>query len=130
MCPSKSFHDYISHLNPNCEALWQSPISISKTSVWYSSQPVGDYIILDFMKKLSNSAKLSQLYTNHDIRVTGLSILGRCNFSDKQIMSISGHKSVESLKGGHVPRLYGGTIFGGCDTLRWVRQGIENEASI
>ena len=31
--------------------------------------------------------------------------------------------------GGQVPRLYGGTIFGGYDTLRGVWQGIENEGS-
>ena len=32
--------------------------------------------------------------------------------------------------GGQVPRLYGGTSFGGCNTLRGVRQGIENESSV
>ena len=32
--------------------------------------------------------------------------------------------------GGQVPRLYGGTILGGCDTLRGVWWGIENESSI
>ena len=31
--------------------------------------------------------------------------------------------------GGQIPRLYGGTIFGGCDTLRGVQQGIKNEGS-
>ena len=29
-----------------------------------------------------------------------------------------GHQSVSGFVGGQVPRLYGGTIFGGCDTLR------------
>ena len=29
-----------------------------------------------------------------------------------------GHQSVTGFVGGQVPRLYGGTIFGGCDTLR------------
>ena len=32
--------------------------------------------------------------------------------------------------GGQVPRLYGGTIFWGCDTLRGVWQGIENESFV
>ena len=32
--------------------------------------------------------------------------------------------------GGQVPKLYGGTIFGGCDTLTGVQRGIENEGSI
>ena len=49
------------------------------------------------MKNLSTKVRLSKKYTNHDVRVTGCSVLARCNFSDKQIMSITGHKSIESL---------------------------------
>ena len=97
-CPVDSFHEYISHLNPNNENLWQSPISKPKTSVWYADCPVGDHTLSEFMKNVSKKAKLSQIYTNHDIRVTGLSVLGRVNFTDKQIMSVSGHKSTDSLK--------------------------------
>ena len=98
MCPVDSFREYLSHLNPDCENLWQPPIPKPATSVWYAKSTVGDHTISDFMKNLSKDAKLSRKYTNHDIRVTGLSILGRCNFSDKQIMAVSGHKSIESLK--------------------------------
>ena len=98
MCPVDSFREYLSHLNPDCESLWQPPITHPKTSVWYAKSTVGDHTISDFMKNLSKNAGLSCKYTNHDIRVTGLSILGRCNFSDQQLMAISGHKSVESLK--------------------------------
>ena len=36
-------------------------------------------------------------YTNHSLRVSGITNLTHNNFSNKQIMSISGHKSVESL---------------------------------
>ena len=49
------------------------------------------------MKHLSEKLKLSQIYTNHCIRVTGATNLTRANFSPKQIMSVSGHKSLESL---------------------------------
>ena len=98
MCPVDSFREYLSHLNPECKSLWQPPITKPVTSVWYARSAVGDHTISDFMKNLSKNAGLSRKYTNHDIRVTGLSILGRCNFSDQQIMAISGHKSVESLK--------------------------------
>ena len=42
--------------------------------------------------------KLSRIYTNHYVGVTGTTILTRCQFSDKQIMSVTGHKSIESLK--------------------------------
>ena len=97
-CPVESFREYLNHLNPNNDNLWQTPINKPKTSVWYADSPVGDHTLVEFMKNLSGKAKLSRVYTNHDIRVTGLSVLGRTNFSDKQIMSLSGHKSGDSLK--------------------------------
>ena len=31
---------------------------------------------------------------------------------------VTGLRSVLGVVGGKIPRLYGGTIFGGCDTLR------------
>ena len=49
------------------------------------------------MRRLSENIKLSQSYTNHCIRVTGVTHLTRKNFSAKQIMSVSGHKSLDSL---------------------------------
>ena len=36
-------------------------------------------------------------------------------FLDEGVM---GHQSVSGFVGGQVPRLYGGTIFGGCDTCK------------
>ena len=49
------------------------------------------------MKNLSIQCELSQIYTNHSLRVTGSAILGRNKCSDAQIMSVTGHKSVSSL---------------------------------
>ena len=49
------------------------------------------------MTTLSKEAGLSRKYTNHSIRVTGASILTRCKFQDKEVMSMTGHKSVQSL---------------------------------
>ena len=97
-CPVDSFREYISHLNPNNDSLWQTPINKPKTSVWYADSPVGDHTHADFMKNLSEKAKLSRMYTNHDIRVTGISVLGRANFTDKQIMSGLRAQSGDSLK--------------------------------
>ena len=33
MCPARSFENYISHLNPGCNSLWQQPIKTSKTQI-------------------------------------------------------------------------------------------------
>ena len=98
LCPVDSFREYLSHLNPSNDALWQTPIKNPKTSVWYANSPIGEHTLAEFMKGLSDKTKLSRIYTNHDIRVTGCTVLARATFSDNQIMSVSGHKSCKSLK--------------------------------
>ena len=49
------------------------------------------------MKQLSAKCGLSCVYTNHSIRVTGTTILSKSQYGSKQIMSVTGHKSVSSL---------------------------------
>ena len=46
---------------------------------------------------MSAKCKLSQKYTNHCIHVTGTTNLIRAHFNAKQIMSVTGHKSMHSL---------------------------------
>ena len=41
--------------------------------------------------------KLSKIYTNHSIRVTGVTVLRRMQFASSEIMAITGHKSEHSL---------------------------------
>ena len=50
-----------------------------------------------FMTNVSINCGLSRVYTNHCIRVPGTSILTRMQFSASEIMSVTGHKSVQSL---------------------------------
>ena len=50
-----------------------------------------------FQTQLSRECELSQIYTNHSIRITGATILSKSNFNPKQIMSVTSHKSVQSL---------------------------------
>ena len=49
------------------------------------------------MSEVSKNCNLSRIYTNHCIRVTGASILTRMKFSSSESMSVTGHKSVQSL---------------------------------
>ena len=65
--------------------------------VWYGKQKIGKNPLSKFMTDISEKCNLSQIYTNHCIRVTGISILTRIRFSASEIMSVSGHKSVQSL---------------------------------
>ena len=41
-----------------------------------------------------------------------------------------GHQSVLGFVGGQVPRLYGGTIFGGVQHTKEVKRGIEHKMSV
>ena len=99
MCPIRSYTNYTEALNPECDRLWQTPMTKADVNqeVRYKKVPVGHNTLNKFMKRLSEKCDLSQTYTNHCIRVTGATNLTRAKFSAKQIMSVSGHKSLESL---------------------------------
>ncbi len=96
-CPVASFLLYISHLHPECDALWCRPKANSTSDVWYYNRSVGVDKLRTFMKDLSVKYSLSQVYTNHSIRVTGATILSRKKYTCSQIKEVTGHKSVSSL---------------------------------
>ena len=58
---------------------------------------IGSNPLSKFMGYLSKELGLSKMYTNHSIRVTATTFLGRNQFTNKQIMSVTGHRSVNSL---------------------------------
>ncbi|VDI09601.1 uncharacterized protein [Mytilus edulis] len=99
-CPVDSFIKYTDKLHPDCDRLWQRPRDCfvdDDNEIWYYNAPVGEKKLKTLMSDLSLSCKLSQKYTNHSIRATGASILSKHKFNDAQIMSVTGHKSVQSL---------------------------------
>ena len=98
-CPVTSFLKYKSHLSPLMEEFWQTAKTKNwkDCEVWYQNKKVGNNTLSTFMSNLSHDADLSRMYTNHSIRVTGTTYLTRKQFSPKQIMSITGHKSLNSL---------------------------------
>lgn len=96
-CPVKSFETYVENLNPLCDSLRQRPKEsfTEDEAVWYCNSCLGEKILAKFMSKLSEKAGLSQIYTNHSVRATGATILTKSMFSPSQIMSVTGHKSVQ-----------------------------------
>ena len=58
---------------------------------------IGKNPLGSFMSNVSNKCGLSKVYTNHSIRVTAATVLTRMKFSPSEIMSVTGHKSVQSL---------------------------------
>ena len=101
LCPVRSYENYINHLNPNSEWLWQQPLraipSNPFNTVWYKLGQLGHNPLEKFMGNLSTICQLSDYYTNHCIRVMGATNLTRMNYTARQIMAISGHKRINSL---------------------------------
>ena len=100
LCPVRSFKMYLSHLHLENDHMWQMPnynLRDKSSNVWYTKSHLGKNKLGPFMKDISVKCQLSKIYTNHCIRVTGASILTRCNYSAKEIMSVTSHKSVQSL---------------------------------
>jgi hypothetical protein len=106
-CPVSSFLKYIEALHPDCPYLWQRPKSTAECrsadekgndlNCYYYNQCVSENTLGAFMNRMSHLCDLSCVYTNHCIRVTGTTFLHRQNFSAKQVMSVTGHKSVNTL---------------------------------
>ena len=96
MCPVKSFMKYKKNLNVKCNRLFQRP---SKGTIqWYDNCPLGHNTIGSMMPNISVSAGLSKRYTNHSLRATSVHILDKEQFASRHIMSVTGHKSENSLK--------------------------------
>ena len=50
------------------------------------------------MKEISADANLSMLYTNHCVRVTSIVHMKASGAEDSKIMSVSGHRNIQSLE--------------------------------
>lgn len=95
-CPVAIFEKYQSKLNENCPYLWQLPIAQSlPNGPWYGKK-TGINSIKAYMKKISEICNLSTIYTNHCVRATTCTLLAP-TYSDIDIQSVSGHKSLSGL---------------------------------
>lgn len=98
-CPVASFLFYVDKLNPKLKVFFQRPKeSPTLSGPWFDNQVLGQKSIDKMMKNISKEAKLSQIYTNHCIRATCITLLDSAGVEARHIMSISGHKSEASLR--------------------------------
>ncbi len=101
MYPVQQFELYLSKLSPNCNDLWQKPRRVRALlfeDVWYEPRRVGHSQLEKFMSKLSTSLALSQHYTNHCIRATGMTILNEEGFEARHICALSSHKNESTVR--------------------------------
>ena len=105
-CPVASLRKYIAKRNEKCSAFYQYPSAIfgrsipegSSKLVWYDQKPIGKNTLGSFMATISEKAELPVVYTNHCIRATAITKLSNGGIEANDIVTFTGHKSIESLR--------------------------------
>ena len=104
LCPVTSYLTYLYSLSKESESLWQTPKFTCfpedpRNRTYYGPLDVGHNTHEKFVSRIAKNCGLEEFkYTNHNLRVTAITTLTRDNFSNKQIMSITGHKPSSSLE--------------------------------
>ena len=88
-CPVASFKLYLEKRNKNNDAFFQQPRTKPLTSESDSES---------MMKGISQDADLSQVYTNHCVRATTITMLSHAGVEAREIMRISGHRNEQSIR--------------------------------
>ncbi|CAG2213430.1 KCTD1_15 [Mytilus edulis] len=99
-CPVAALTKYLSKRNPTSNIFFQQPrVKVNnEDEMWYTSRPVGERLLNNMMVDISKSAGLSQIYTNHCVRATTVTVLAQSGVPKTDIMKITGHKSEASLE--------------------------------
>lgn len=104
-CPVKVLKVFLSHLNPNHEALFQRPKNASAAkfnpttnSIWYDACKVGHNTLENMLRKMTEKAGIVPYLTNHSLRATTVTVLSASNIETRQIKAITGHKSDSSIE--------------------------------
>ena len=102
-CPVKTIKNYLSHLNPKLDCLFQRPregrsFKPGEDKVWYRNSPLGVNILDSMLKLMSSRAGIQPHLTNHCLRATSVTVLSDNNYETRHIKSVTGHKSDSSIE--------------------------------
>ena len=104
-CPVKTIKNYLDHLNPMSEALFQKPrddqsqkFRPEDDKVWYCNSPVGLSTLDNMLKKMSSRAGIEPHLTNHCLRATAVTVLSDHNCETRHIKSVTGHRSDQAVE--------------------------------
>ena len=99
-CPVRYFKKYLAVLHPKQVALFQKPRRnfTSGDQIWFENCPIGVNKPGAMMKEISTDAKLSQVYSNHCVRSTTVTVLDAAGIPIHRIMQSSGHRNESSVK--------------------------------
>ena len=92
----------LSKLSPRLDRFFQRakvPAGIVDAShaFWHVSSAISHNLLNQFMKRISEQARLSTTYTNHCLRATSIVHLNEVGVEGRKICEISGHKNPASL---------------------------------
>ena len=83
-CPVEALKAYLSHLNPNSDALFQKPkehgsakFNPAKENIWYEGErKLGHNTLESLLRKMTESRAVVEPYlTNHSLRATTVTVL-------------------------------------------------------
>ena len=95
----RTFVRYKRMLPPGNTWLFPKPLKLpTKQGHYFAQQPIGHNRLGNMMTRMSEEAKLSEKYTNHSLRATSVHVLDSAQVPTRHIMSVTGHKSENSLK--------------------------------
>ena len=103
-CPVKTLENYLKHLHPKLESLFQRPrLESAKFNpeieeVWFCQAPIGQSMLNNMMKIMSQNAGIEPHLTNHCVRATSVTVLSDSNIEARHIKSVTGHKSDQSIE--------------------------------
>ena len=103
-CPVEVLKVFLSHLNPNLEALFQRPKDLSSTKfnpatdiIWYEERKLGHNTLENMLRNMTERAEIVPYLTNHSLRATTVTVLSAENIETRKIKTITGHKSDSSI---------------------------------
>ena len=102
-CPVKTIKNYLSHLNPKLDCLFQRPrearsFKPGEDKVWYCNSPLGVKILDSMLKLMSSRSGIQPHLTNHCLRATSVTVLSDNNCKTRHIKSVTDLKSDNSIK--------------------------------
>lgn len=105
-CPVEVLKAYLSHLNPNSEALFQKPKDLGSAkfnpetdNIWYEGErKLGHNTLENLLRRMTERAGIEPYLTNHSLRATTVTVLSAKNIETRKIKAITGHKSDSSIE--------------------------------
>ena len=102
--PVKTIKAYLSHLNPEVNALFQRPkdasvrFSPEEDSIWFERKVLDHNKLENMLKNMTQRAGIQPYFRNHSLRATTNTVLSSLNVETRQIKAVTSHKSKASIE--------------------------------